>query len=82
MAACFGPEMSCALPMLHALTGCDTVSSFAGHGKKAAWSPWKSLPELKDALLTLASGPKDIPDDAVSIIESAFCVKSRPAKNP
>ena len=25
-----------ALPGLHALTGCDTVSSFAGKGKKAA----------------------------------------------
>ena len=38
IAASLGPEMSCALPMFHALTGCDTVSSFAGHGKKAAWS--------------------------------------------
>ena len=27
--ACLRPEMSCALPMFHALTGCDTVSSFA-----------------------------------------------------
>ena len=53
IAACLGPEMSCALPMFHALTGCDTVSSFAGHGKKAAWSTWKSLPELM-----LANGPK------------------------
>ncbi|KAL7384824.1 hypothetical protein ABVT39_009510 [Epinephelus coioides] len=69
MSACLGPEMSCALPMFHALTGCDTVSSFAGLGKKAAWSTWKSLPQLTDALLTLASGPKDIPDDAMSIIE-------------
>ena len=35
------PEMSCALPIFHALTCCDTVSSFAGHGKKTAWSTWK-----------------------------------------
>ncbi|KAL7408248.1 hypothetical protein ABVT39_020295 [Epinephelus coioides] len=34
-------------------TGYDTVSSFARHGKKAAWCTWKSLPELTDALLML-----------------------------
>ena len=44
IAACLGPEMACALPMFHALTGCNTVSVFAGHGKNAA-STWKSLPD-------------------------------------
>ena len=68
IAVSLGPEMSCALPMFHALTSCDTVSSFAGHGKKT-WSTWKSLPEQTDALLILADGPKEIPDDAVNIIE-------------
>ncbi len=33
-----GPEKSIALPMFHALTGCNTVSGFVGHGKKSAWS--------------------------------------------
>jgi hypothetical protein len=69
MAACLGPEMSCSLPMFHALTGCDTVSNFAGHGKKRAWSTWKSLPELTDALLMLTNGPSEIPDDAMKTIE-------------
>uniref|UniRef100_H3B0T7 Uncharacterized protein n=1 Tax=Latimeria chalumnae TaxID=7897 RepID=H3B0T7_LATCH len=32
-----GPEVCLALPFWHAFTGCDTVSSFAGHGKKTAW---------------------------------------------
>ena len=67
--ASLGPEMSCALPMSHALTGCDTVSSFAGHGKRTAWSTWKSLSELTYALLMLADEPKEIPDDAMHIIE-------------
>ena len=32
------PEKVCeALPLSHALTGCDTVSSFHGKGKKTAW---------------------------------------------
>ena len=69
IAASPGPEMSCALPMFHAATGCDTVSSFAGHGKETAWSTWKSLPELTDALLMFADGPKEIPNGAVDIIE-------------
>ena len=41
-----GPGRSRALPMFHALTGCDTVSSFVGHGKKTAWNTWNVLPEL------------------------------------
>ena len=32
--AALGEEKSLALPMFHALTGCDTVSSFSGRGKK------------------------------------------------
>ena len=39
------------------------------HGKKTAWSTWKSLLELTDALLMLADGPKEIRDDAMNIIE-------------
>lgn len=65
--ACLGPEMSRPFPMFQALTGCNTVSRFSGHGKKAEWSTWKSVLELTDALLMLANGPKEIPDDAVNI---------------
>ena len=57
-----GPEMSCALPMFHGLTGYDTVWSFAG--QKTAWPTWKSMPERTDGLLMLADGPMDVPDDA------------------
>jgi len=32
--------------MFDALTGCDTVSCFAGHGQKTAWIVWTALPEL------------------------------------
>ena len=37
------------LPMFHALTGCDTVSSFCGRGKKTAWNTWKVFPEATQA---------------------------------
>jgi len=55
--------------MFHALTGCDTVSSFVTHGKKTAWAVWTVLPELTEALLLLSSALRDIPDDAMRIIE-------------
>ena len=34
------------LPVFHATTGCDTVSSFAGRGKKTTWETWKVFPEV------------------------------------
>ena len=68
----FGTVKSCALPMCHALTDCNTALSFAGHGKKTAWSKWKSLPELIDVLLMLEGGPKQIPDDAMRFVIRLF----------
>ncbi|KAG7163709.1 hypothetical protein Hamer_G002941 [Homarus americanus] len=38
IAKALGPEKSRALAVFHAITGCDTVSAFAGHSKKAAWA--------------------------------------------
>ena len=69
IAACLGPEKSCALSMFHALTGCDTSSAFVGHGKKTAWVAWNSLPELTDALLRLACAPTEIPEHSMQAIE-------------
>lgn len=69
IAAGLGREKARALPMFHALTGCDTVSSFARRGKKTAWAVWTVLPELTEVLLLLSSAPRDIPDDAMRIIE-------------
>ena len=37
VAASLGPAKSAAMPLFHALTGCDTVSYFRGRGKKTAW---------------------------------------------
>ena len=69
MASCLGPERSLALPMFHAMTGCDTVSSFVGHGKKTAWTIWKSLPELTGILLKLADLPARVTEEAMKAIE-------------
>ena len=69
IASSLGPEKTCALPMFHAITGCDTVSAFVGHGKKSAWATWNTLPELTDALLSLANAPTSIQEDTMHVIE-------------
>ena len=60
LVACLGPEKSKSLPVFHAITGCDTVSAFAGHGKKTAWAVRATFPEVTDAFLDLASVPRAI----------------------
>ena len=69
IAASLGTEESQALPLFHAYTGCDTVSSFSTRGKKTAWDTWKAFGELTAAVLTLSRGPADITDDVVSVFE-------------
>ncbi|KAG1705795.1 hypothetical protein GQR58_003768 [Nymphon striatum] len=70
LAVSLGPDKSRALPMFHALTGCDTVSAFLGHGKRTAWATWKAMPELtNNTLLDLSSAPDDVPDDGMRVIE-------------
>ena len=64
-----GPEKARPLPVFHALTGCYTVSSFAGHGEKTAWAVWAVFPELTNALLELCSAPHVIPQEVMATIE-------------
>ena len=44
-----GPRTCMALPVFHSFTGCDTVSSFGGRGKKSAWNTWQVYPEVTGA---------------------------------
>ena len=37
------------LPVFHVFTGCDTVSSFGGRGKKTAWKIWQVFPDVTEA---------------------------------
>ena len=66
IAAAIGPQKALALPMFHALTGCDTVSAFK---KKTAWVTWNSFPELTEALLTLSFTPPSIPEETMRVVE-------------
>ena len=57
------------LPIFHALTECDTVSSFAGIGKKTAWEIWKVFPEVTDAFKELLRMPSDVSEESMSHLE-------------
>ena len=48
-----GPSLSLALPLFHAITGCDTTSHFVGCGKKTGWMSWQNTSELTDTLMAL-----------------------------
>ena len=68
-----GYEKALPLPMFHAFTGCDTVSSFAGRGKKTAFDIWKSFNEVTPVFSTLLADPLELNDDCMSVLE-AFVV--------
>ena len=44
-------EICCALPFWFAASGCNTVSAFAGKGKKTAWQTWSCYPEATESFL-------------------------------
>jgi len=49
-----GPARSKALPFFHAITGCDTVSSFGSKGKKSAFGTWNACSEATTGFLAAA----------------------------
>ena len=55
--------------MLHALTGCDTISFFSGKGKRTALDTWSVFPAVPGVLVDLSSVQKSIPDDYMPLIE-------------
>ena len=57
------------LPVFHELTGCDTTSFFARHGKKTAWNTRESYPKVTSAFVELASGPPFVADETATTIE-------------
>ena len=64
-----GPRVSKALPFFHAFTGCDTVSYFAGKGKKTAFEAWKLYPEVTHAFLLLTQEPQEVSESCMTNIE-------------
>ena len=57
------------LLFMHAISGCDTVSSFYGIGKKTAWAVWRSLPNLHEIFARLSNAPSMISSNDMEAIE-------------
>ena len=52
-----GEARSRSLPVFHALSGCDTISTFYGKGKKSAWQAWELYPDVTPTFEFLANNP-------------------------
>ena len=57
IACTMGPDKAGCLPMFHSITGCDTVSSFNGVGKKKAWEVWQACNEFTETFQRLSTPP-------------------------
>ena len=68
-ASVLGPVSSRSLPIFHSLTGSDTKSFFAWHGKKTALNTRETYPEVTTAFDELVSGPSSVTDQTVAAIE-------------
>ena len=54
---------------MHAISGCDTVSTTYGIGKKTAWAVWRSMSQLTPTFLRLSRAPTHISPDEMEQIE-------------
>ena len=63
------PSQCLTLPVFHVFTGCDTVYTSAGRGKKATWIAWKSFPEVTDAFTELLSMSSQVSEGSVLLLE-------------
>ena len=68
VAVVVGPRKSATLHLFHALTWCDTVSSFAGIGKKTAWAAWNVYPEVTEAFEDLMHMADPISDMTLEVM--------------
>ena len=69
MVATMTPTKYLSLPVLHAFTGCDTVSSFASKAKKTAWETWKSFSEVNGAFKELQCMPGETSNESMELLE-------------
>jgi len=54
------------LPVFHAFSGCDVVSSFSGKGKKSAFEAWQACPQASEGFILLKRGQVE---EAMLLIE-------------
>lgn len=64
-----GSPRSAALPFLHAVTGCDTVSCLHGIGKKTAWDVFNSMRSVIPVFAELSTAQEDVTEFQMAEIE-------------
>ena len=64
-----GNPQSRALPLVHAFTGCDTVSSLGIKGKKMAFQVWNSTPQLTPVFAHYMSSPEEFDETKMAAFE-------------
>ena len=64
-----GPDKCVALPFFHAFTGCDTVSSFLGKGKKTAWDAWMDDDDVTSFIKKLTCSPESVNEGNIHVLE-------------
>ena len=52
-----GPERCLALPMFHAMSGCDTTSGLKSRGKRIWWNTWNNHPEVTETFMKISQHP-------------------------
>lgn len=65
----FNNDVCESLPFFHAVTGCDTTSSFHGKGKKTAYDTWMSFPSVNCVFKHLSEQPNTIDQDHFLLLE-------------
>ena len=75
LAHSLSPPKRGVFPSWYALTGCDTVSSSRGKGRKSAWETWEYYPEATEIFLAF-SNPVDgvLSDNSISAIKRFICL--------
>ena len=64
-----GPDTCEALPFFHSITGCDTVSAFAGRGKKTAFEAWRAYPDITTVFRTLSKTPTSVTEQQIKSLQ-------------
>ena len=70
IATSLGAEKAQARLMFHVFTGCDTVSSFVGKGKKTAFDTWRSFNAATEVFARLVTRPTSLDNVCMSVLES------------
>ena len=67
-----GPSICRVLPSLHALTGCDAVSSFAGKGKKRAFEMIRDSQVMNESVQVLGES-LPLSEQSITKLEEVVC---------